>query len=175
MGQDKWTPHVTTRRNSIKQPSKTLISCHWILSASHHPNQASTYILDHQHPNTLLFWSMARTKQTARKSTGGKSLYFFQTTATDARSQPGKAPRKQLAVKSGKKAPIHAHTVCPSPSSLLNLFNLLPSGNRRCEEATSFPSWHSCSSRNSPVPEVDRAAHPQASLPTPRPRNRTRL
>ncbi|KAG2742245.1 histone H3 [Suillus brevipes Sb2] len=35
---------------------------------------------------------MARTKQTARKSTGGK------------------APRKQLAVKSGKKAPIHAHT-----------------------------------------------------------------
>ncbi|KAG2125057.1 histone-fold-containing protein [Suillus clintonianus] len=32
---------------------------------------------------------MARTKQTARKSTGGK------------------APRKQLAVKSGKKAPIH--------------------------------------------------------------------
>ncbi|KAG2040120.1 histone-fold-containing protein [Suillus americanus] len=34
---------------------------------------------------------MARTKQTARKSTGGK------------------APRKQLAVKSGKKAPIAAH------------------------------------------------------------------
>ncbi|KAG1738841.1 histone 3 [Suillus paluster] len=34
---------------------------------------------------------MARTKQTARKSTGGK------------------APRKQLAVKSGKKAPINAH------------------------------------------------------------------
>ncbi|KAG1860282.1 histone 3 [Suillus subalutaceus] len=34
---------------------------------------------------------MARTKQTARKSTGGK------------------APRKQLAVKSGKKAPIAGH------------------------------------------------------------------
>lgn len=41
---------------------------------------------------------MARTKQTARKSTGGSLLAFCLLVVSDIRS--GKAPRKQIAAKS---------------------------------------------------------------------------
>ncbi|CAM9131079.1 unnamed protein product, partial [Lampetra planeri] len=71
---------------------------------------------------------MARTKQTARKSTGGK------------------APRKQLATKAARKS---------AP------------GHRRREEASPLPPRYRGSAGDPPLPEVHRAAHPQASLPAP--------
>jgi len=48
---------------------------------------------------------MARTKQTARKSTGGKAPRKQLATKAARKSTSGKAPRKQLAHKAARKAP----------------------------------------------------------------------
>ncbi|CAO2599256.1 Histone H3, embryonic [Lemmus lemmus] len=80
---------------------------------------------------------MARTKQTARKSTGGK------------------APRKQLATKAARKS---------APAT----------GGRR-EEAAPLPARHRGAARDPALPEVHRAADPQAAVPAPGARDRAGL
>ena len=91
---------------------------------------------------------MARTKQTARKSTGGK------------------APRKQLATKAARKtAPSTGMLYCCN-IKLFIWINYLCNAriSRRCEEATSLPARHRGSARDPPLPEVDRAAHQKIAL-----------
>ena len=64
---------------------------------------------------------MARTKQTARKSTGGK------------------APRKQLAAKAARKtAPVRPALAYYPPDSVL--ISERADGNWWCQEASSFPA-----------------------------------
>ena len=74
---------------------------------------------------------MARTKQTARKSTGGK------------------APRKQLATKAARKS-------APATGGVKKPHRYRPGTVGR-------------SSRDPPLPEEHRAAHPQAAIPAPGP------
>lgn len=108
-------------------------------------------------------WScvrMARTKQTARKSTGGK------------------APRKQLATKAARKS-------APSTGGVKK-----PHRYRWGGHVTHGSVFHGTSANGSvcvlqardrgsawdpPLPEVHRAADPQASLPASGPRDRTGL
>jgi len=59
---------------------------------------------------------MARTKQTARKSTGGKYLHRLFCAQPDL-SHSGKAPRKQLAAKSSARKTAAAVSTVPCPSS----------------------------------------------------------
>ena len=109
-------------------------------------------------PPPPLLISMARTKQTARKSTGGK------------------APRKQLAAKSAKSSArktavsvMVAFLVC---NSYLNSYV----GRRWwCEEAPSFQARNCGSSWNSSLPKINRVAYPQAPFPTTCPWNRSGL
>ncbi|ETO23667.1 histone H3 [Reticulomyxa filosa] len=93
---------------------------------------------------------MARTKQTARKSTGGK------------------APRKQLATKVRTKQGanfLYFNCILPLPYDYgdKDYSKLHSIGSKEvcsdswwCEEATSLSTWNSCSERNSKVSKVNR-------------------
>jgi len=91
---------------------------------------------------------MARTKQTARKATGGK------------------APRKHLPTNSARKsAPSHGG-VKKVAKLLLNYFPLIPN----CLIfiiAPSLSSWHGCLAGNPALPKVHRVAHQKSALPAP--------
>ena len=91
---------------------------------------------------------MARTKQTARKSTGGK------------------APRKQLASKAARKtAPV---SVAVLLSVEIAPLTFPPPTERRywwCEEAPSFPPWNCRSARDPALSEVYGAPYQKAALP----------
>ena len=126
-----------------------------------HPAKCSHSPRAHQHsvttttftsPTTL---AMARTKQTARKSTGGK------------------APRKQLAAKSQARktaaVSLRLHILHPSRSTVFALLG----HHRWCEEASPLPAWYRCPPRDSSLPEVDGAPYPQAPLPASGSRNRS--
>ena len=97
---------------------------------------------------------MARTKQTARKSTGGK------------------APRKQLAAKSAKSSARKTAVSIAHCFSLSHYFNylfffFLNAGRRWwCEETPSFQARNCGSSWNSSLSKIHRIAYSQTPLPT---------
>lgn len=112
---------------------------------------------------------MARTKQTARKSTGGK------------------APRKQLATKAARKVSLsnksslsHEESKMEfrtreelAPLNWLYLMNAVGPFNRWCQEAPSLSSRDSRSPRDPPIPKEHWIVDPQAPVPKIGPRTRS--
>ena len=80
---------------------------------------------------------MARTKQTARKSTGGK------------------APRKQLATKVSFFEKIFDDVKWGAYFIILLGSKKIRSIHWRCQEATQIPTWYCCFERNSKIPKID--------------------
>jgi hypothetical protein len=96
---------------------------------------------------------MARTKQTARKSTGGKLIGILGHSNVFLLRSPGKAPRKQLAAKSAARKTASAVRVFLI-SFRFNLI-LFVGGHWWCKEASSFPPGNCRPPRNSSLSKVD--------------------
>ena len=95
---------------------------------------------------------MARTKQTARKSTGGK------------------APRKQLAAKSSaarKQPQVRVFSRLFATFRDLDVLTQC-TGSWWCEEASQVPPRYRRSARDPSIPEVDGAPHQEVALPASR-------
>jgi len=120
-------------------------------------------------PPFLSHFPMARTKQTARKSTGGSCLDILSWVLGWLVLSIGKAPRKQLATKAARKTAATTggvkkpHRFRPGTCSFLSTF--------LCLIVLCFRNGRS--PWNQTLPEVHWAPHPQASIPTSRSWNRS--